>query len=82
MWYNTNVSEGLSASNFSGKALRKRWLSYHTTTRRHNDQKLDLNFHRRENFKSRTIISDSISPSNNFWIPFFSILSILYKTQT
>jgi hypothetical protein len=27
--------------------------SYHNTTRRHNPEELDLNFHRRENLKSR-----------------------------
>jgi hypothetical protein len=28
-------------------------VSYHNTTRYHNAEELDLNFHRRENFKSR-----------------------------
>jgi len=39
-------------------------VSYHITTRGHNPENLDLNLHRRENFKSWTCTSTG--PVNRF----------------
>jgi hypothetical protein len=60
LWYDTNVSEELDASIFIHFTLKvvaanisDTLVSCNITTPRRNPDDLDLNRHRRENFKSR-----------------------------